>query len=480
MRKEFLANIVLLVLVNLLIKPFFIFGIDLTVQNAVVADEYGLYFALLNWAYIFQIIGDFGLQNFNTKLVSGHPHLLRKYFPKLLIIRLLLGFAYLTIALAAAVFIGQYKLPALGMLSLLLFNQFLVQMALYLRSNISGLGHYRLDSLFSALDKFLMLLFCGAALVWWKWYGTGAFQMYWFIWAQTAALLLTVGVVAIALHRMYPLRWRPVGGTDRRILLVLLRKSLPFAVVVLLMGIYNRLDGILLERILSDGAFHSNIFAGAYRILDALNMFGYLFASLLLPMFARQLASREAVQPLVSISFRLIWTGAFTACVAISAHGHDLAAIMFDSHTEYRGEVNSVLIWSFLAVCITYVFSTLLTAGEQLRAMSKVFLAGILLDIVLNISLLHSHKAVGAAIASLCTQWFVALGMVWLCLKYYGIRPGRRALVQMALFMAGTVGCWWLLQQAGWPWYWRFLGVFVGGGISALLTRWVGVFSILR
>ena len=33
MNREFLLNILFLVLINLLIKPFFIFGIDLTVQN---------------------------------------------------------------------------------------------------------------------------------------------------------------------------------------------------------------------------------------------------------------------------------------------------------------------------------------------------------------------------------------------------------------------------------------------------------------
>lgn len=33
MKKEFLFNIILLVLINLLIKPLFIFGIDLGVQN---------------------------------------------------------------------------------------------------------------------------------------------------------------------------------------------------------------------------------------------------------------------------------------------------------------------------------------------------------------------------------------------------------------------------------------------------------------
>ena len=41
MNREFILNILLLVFINLLIKPFFIFGIDLTVQNRV-GEDYGL------------------------------------------------------------------------------------------------------------------------------------------------------------------------------------------------------------------------------------------------------------------------------------------------------------------------------------------------------------------------------------------------------------------------------------------------------
>ena len=76
MNREFLLNILFLVFINLLIKPFFIFGIDLTVQNRVPDGDYGLYFTLFNFTYLFQILNDFGIQNFNNRNLSQHPQLL--------------------------------------------------------------------------------------------------------------------------------------------------------------------------------------------------------------------------------------------------------------------------------------------------------------------------------------------------------------------------------------------------------------------
>jgi O-antigen/teichoic acid export membrane protein len=480
MRQAFLLNIFLLLLVNVLIKPFFIFGIDLSVQNQTAPGAYGLYFALLNWTFLFQIVGDFGLQNYNTKHVSGHPHLLEPYFARLLTLKIALSAGYFVVAWLAALWIGRYSGAALGWLALLLVNQILTQMTLFLRTNLSGLGFYKIDSLLSALDKFLMLLFCGAALWWWHRSGNGPFPMEWFILAQTAALLATVAVVAWVLAQKRPvrLRWQS-GPYHRKVLLVLLRKSLPFAVVILLMSAYTRLDGIFLERLLPDGALHNDIFAGAYRLLDALNMFGYLFASLLLPMFSKQLAAKTDIRPLTHLGFRLIWTGSFTACVAVMLHSYPLAALMFDadgSEIAYRTTVSRILIWSFAAVCITYIFSTLLTAGEQLRAMNRFFIGGIALDIALNLALVPTYKAIGSSVASVVTQGFVALGMVWLCYRVYEVRPTPRGVFQFVLFMLLTVGVAVGVQQyPTLPWFWQFAGALVGGGASALVSGWVSL-----
>ena len=69
MNRKFVTNLALLLLLNLLIKPFWIFGIDRSVQNTVGAGEYGLYLALFNWALIFNIVLDIGITNFNKELI---------------------------------------------------------------------------------------------------------------------------------------------------------------------------------------------------------------------------------------------------------------------------------------------------------------------------------------------------------------------------------------------------------------------------
>ena len=53
MKREFASNIALLILINLLIKPAYIFGVDRSVQNLVGAEDFGIYFGLYNFAFLF-------------------------------------------------------------------------------------------------------------------------------------------------------------------------------------------------------------------------------------------------------------------------------------------------------------------------------------------------------------------------------------------------------------------------------------------
>lgn len=55
------------------------------------------------------------------------------------------------------------------------------------------------------------------------------------------------------------------------------------------MNMYTRVDAPLMERMLVDGREQTNIYASAFRLLEASNVIGYLFAGLLMPMYARLL-----------------------------------------------------------------------------------------------------------------------------------------------------------------------------------------------
>jgi O-antigen/teichoic acid export membrane protein len=456
MRKEFLFNIILLVLINLLIKPLFIFGIDLGVQNRL-GEGYGLYFALLNLAYLTQIVNDFGIQSFNNRHISQHPYLLPKYFPNLLALKLLLGAAYILITLLIAWFALGYKLQVLPLLAVLLFNQVVVQMILFLRSSISGLGRYRLDSLLSALDKLLMLVTCGAVL----WGNVTSLTLMSFALAQTLALLLTLLIVWILLRSLSPVPVRPSWASNwragRPAVLMLFRQSVPYALVVLLMFAYTRMDAVLLERMA--GEAHAEVYAGAFRLLEACNMFGYLFASLLLPMFARMIQQKEPVRPLVSLGFRLIWVGSVALSTAIFFFRSELLTLMMPGRvTPERSDVLGVLIWAFVPVSITYIFSTLLTARERMMEMNRFFLIGIAIDLGLNLLLIPGHYALGAAIAAIVTQIFIASSMVWLSVKTFGFSGGKRTMARAFLFLCWMLLFSWLIRYyLPLPWGYQFV-----------------------
>lgn len=456
MKREFLLNLILLVLINLLIKPVFIFGIDLGVQNRL-GEGYGLYFALLNLAYLTQIVNDFGIQSFNNRHISQHPYLLPKYFPNLLALKVLLGAAYMLITLLVAWLFLGYEPAVLPLLAVLLFNQVIVQMILFLRSSISGLGRYRLDSLLSALDKLLMLVTCGAVL----WWNVTELILMSFALAQTLALMLTLLVVWISLRSLSPVPVRPSWASNwragRPAVLMLFRQSVPYALVVLLMFAYTRMDAVLLERIA--GEAHAEVYAGAFRLLEACNMFGYLFASLLLPMFARMIQQQEPVRPLVSLGFRLIWTGSVTLSVVIFFFRSELLTLMMPERvTPERNDVLGLLIWAFVPVSITYIFSTLLTARERMMEMNRFFLVGIAIDLVLNLLLIPDYFALGSAIAAIATQIFIAGSMVWLSVKIFGFSGGRRTMARALLFLCWMLLFSWLIRRyLPIPWGYQFI-----------------------
>lgn len=411
MQREFGLNIILLVAINLLIKPFFIFGIDRTVQNVVGTEVYGMYFTLLSLTYLLQIINDFGIQNFNSREVSQNRHLIHKYLPNILAIKLGLSLLFLLVVFMAG-YLAGYTMY-FHWLWWLALNQILVSLNFFFRTNLSGLGFYRTDSLISGLDKLLMIIFCSVLL--WVPPFSQNFTIEYFIYAQTAALFITNlvsgGLVWGKLHFSDNLKIKA------KVSLLLLRKSFPFALVILLMSLYTRMDVLMIENLLPDGKYQAGIYGAGYRLLDASNMIGYLFATLLLPMFSRLLKEKQSIDVLLTYSFSLIYVGAVSIAIAAFFFQNEIMDLLYvDANSEF-GPVLGWLMFSFIGVAGTYIFGSLITAKGDLKRLNCLFVLGIVVNLGLNIVLIPNLKAEGAAIATLITQTLVFLGQFYLIHK---------------------------------------------------------------
>lgn len=474
MNREFLVNVTFLLVINVLIKPFYIFGIERVIQNRVADGEYGLYFNLFSLTLIFQIVNDLGIQYYNNRNIAQNNHLLAKYFPSMLILKSLLGILYFALLLITA-WLWGYEVQIFYLLIPIAINQLLTSLILFLRSNVSGLAMYRTDSLLSVVDRLLLILICGSILLM-----TTGFRIEWFVFAQTASLSLTALICYFTFRSKLgriQFRFRPA------LFRVILKKSYPYALAVFLMGTYTRLDGVMLERLLPNGRLESDVYAAAYRLLDASNMLGFLFAGLLLPMFAKMLKERAPLAPLLHFSWQLIWAGAVSLSIAVFFFQEEIMVALYTNGDAYGGKILGILMLTFIAICCTYIFGPLLTANGSLRQMNQLFLVGVLLNVGLNVWLIPAYGALGAAYSAMATQFFVATGKGWLVYRLLPVKLDIKLFIKLASFVAFCLSIGYILYfYLDWNWIIRFIITLSCFGLLAFALRLVhlqGIFSIL-
>lgn len=434
-QKDFVFNLCLLIFLNLLVKPFWMLGIDVGVQNSVGAENYGLYFSLNNFALLFYIVLDMGTANYNNRNIARNTQLLDKHLSNIIVLRLLLGIAYFAVIFAVGALIG-YRGNQLRLLFWVGLNQFLSVFLLYLRSNISALLMFKTDSVISVTDKLLMILFCGMLL--WGNITEQPFRIEWFIWSQTVAYLITIAIaLGIVLRKSHlrRLNWNPA------FFIVILKKSFPYALVTLLMACYYRMDSVMLERLLPEGvgAEQSGIYASAFRLLDVLTMIAYLFSVILLPLFSKMLKQKENILPVVRTSFSLLFLFSVSAVVVLYVYREPVIQTFYPEIAEESVPVFRWIIFGLIPISMNYLFGTLLTANGSMKQLNIIALVGILINVTVNLLLIPRMMASGSAIASFCTQFTVALLQFLLTLRIIGIPlnslPWLRCLIFLALLI---------------------------------------------
>ncbi len=471
MQSKFFSNLLLLLFLNLLVKPFWIFGIDRNVQILVGTSVYGTYFTIFNLTLILNIVLDLGLTSFNNRNIAQNHNLLRKHFSNTLIVKLLLSVVYTVVVFLVGFFYGLkgHEFILLGAMS---FNQFLLSLILYLRSNISGLLLFRVDSLLSVMDRILAILLVGIMLFIPTF--RSAFTIEWFVWAQTAAYgftAMTAFVIVVSKAGLPKITW------NWPFYMMVMRQSLPFAVLVLLMSLYNRLDPLLLGALLPDSiADHqTGIYAQAYRLLDTATMIAYLFSVLLLPLFANMLARKVTVQRLVRLSFSLLFAGSVLVSVATWFFKMELiellypqtaqeGALAYGEKVQLASTLLGLLMTGFIAISSTYVVGTLLTADGRMKALNITAAAGMVLSVLLNWVLIPHYLSVGSGIASVVTQYITAGVQVYLAYRYFKFRFDLLFVGRLALYPVLLIGLGFLIRELSYNWLTE-LGLFVAFGL---------------
>ncbi|HBH07167.1 MAG TPA: hypothetical protein DDX92_11255 [Flavobacteriales bacterium] len=433
MQRKFITNLGLLLLLNLLIKPFWVLGIGVSVQKAVGPETYGVYFAMLNFSFLFQLLLDFGINNFQNRNVARKEDMVSKYFLTLAILKLVLGVVFLTTVFSVGKYIMKYSDYYLYLLLLVGINQVLMSFLLYLRANIAGLHLFVVDSILSVLDRLIMIILCGLLL--WGGITNQKFQIEWFAYAQGLAYLVSALLALTVIISHSGLVKININSADLKFIF---RSSFPHAMLALIMTIYFKIDAVMIEHLLPNGAQESGIYAQAYRLLEMAVMFAFLFANLLYPIFSRMLANGERINELLTLASKLLLAPAIIFTTGVAYYSFDLMDFLFDEKVAETASVLPILIATFVPMAASYIFGTLLTANGSLRYLNIVAFNAMILNLLMNYFLIPVLGIEGAAWATLATSIlvvFLQVSATWLQFK---LKYGVYVFLRFTAFVIGT------------------------------------------
>lgn len=410
-KQSFLFNTLFTLCVNFIVKPLWVFGIDRTVQNELGSHDYGLYFAIFNYTYLFQIVLDFGLQNYNQTEIAFDNSKFGKLFPGMLTAKGLLTLIYITLTIVIGYGLGYAEHTFFPWLIL---NQIILSFNIFLRSNISAHRQFIKDAFLSVLDKLLMILGCSFMLL-------PAIQFIPltidnFVWIQTVALSITsIFCIYYNLKLNSHFNWKFDFALFKKIII----QAIPFALIYFLMTVFYRIDTVMIEQMLdTNGALEAGIYAQSYRIMESVNNIGYIVAGLLLPLFSYQLGKNESVQQILKQGYSLLLTIIVPIVIGGIFFSKEIIETLYPGEDpSYSASIFIILLINFIPVGFQYVLGPLLTAKRSFRIMIPSLAMASVLNVFLNYTLIPKYGAWGAAVTTFSTQIFMLI-IYWIATIY--------------------------------------------------------------
>ena len=416
---SFFKNLSWLIGLNLLIKPLWIFAIDRQVQNVVGHEAYGNYFALYGFTYVLAFIADAGLSTMlNQQIASSQAINVRQLFR----LKILLLFIYVVVCLVLAWLIQAQQWQ---ILFYLIAIQGLTSVFIFLRSLLTANQYFKQDAWFSVIDKGLLIIASSGFLY-------GLFRpINLTIFLQLQLSTITLSVIAILLF----LNSRKVFSTEvANKTTSLIKRIIPFAVIILFMSVHTRLDAFLLQRMHPNGAVEAGIFAAAYRLLDAANMLGYLAASFLVPFIARQQNNKPVVEKTILYTRHGLLTLAIGGAAFIWVFAPALQAWLYHTLDTYTNQVLQYCLLALPAYYLIHIYGALLTGAGELKTFVQILFLALIINIGLNIFFVPQYGAWGCCMAALVSQYTCAFALCIGATKKLQIAYGIKSILAYFLW----------------------------------------------
>jgi O-antigen/teichoic acid export membrane protein len=444
--KSLFQNISLAVFLNLGIKTAWVLANNV-VQDRIGHTDFGMYLALYSFGFLFLALSDMGVNQYTAKTLAHQPELLRKLFPNLLSMKLFFAFVYPFFMLGMGALLG-YEGVELHYLFLLCVVHAVLQINFFFRSNFQAFQKFRLDAFASVLDRVIMLGIVVVLLF-------TEISIDEYIYAYLVSAVVTMIVLYIFVIRLFGVirpAWHARSIRD------LLRRSFPFAVITVLYSINDKVDQVMLERIIGgeEGKHETGLYGGAYRWVDTTMMYLWTVLPIFFAKFARHLNEEKALSRLLAFGQPIATVPMLFVGVFAMFYGEKLLFLFTNSTAAELATMEACLRILFISVLVNgffAIYSTLLTSTGHERFVSWMIFVSILLNISLNFIFIPDFGARASAWTTVASFSFLSLSYLYYIQFRLKVRIPYGNLLRLLLIGAGFTIVFWLLSQTALAWY---------------------------
>jgi O-antigen/teichoic acid export membrane protein len=413
------------------------------VQNAIGHEEYGTFSALFALGFIFMALADLGVNQYATKTLAGQPGRLRELLPDLFAIKIALAILYPPILVAIGWMLG-YSGHELLLLLILCLVHVAMQLIAFFRAGFQAFQYFRLDAVASILDRAFILLILMVLL-----YSGISLQSYTFsfLFSSVLTLLILYGASAKLWGWLKP-KFRSKNFAK------LLRASMPFAIIMVLYSVNDKVDQVMLERI--SGEYQAGLYAAAYRWVDTIMMYLWTVLPIFFARFAAVTKDHRAQEKLLRFGQGISVLPMLFICGFIFVHGEKLFWLLGNSTPWEIAQMTAMLKVLFIAVLINSffgIYSTVLTSTGHENFVSRMIALSILINVFLNYIFIPEFGGVAASWNTVVSYIFLSGTYLWYFARNLRVRIPFDLLGKLAvsglLFGAVLYG----LEFTPVPWY---------------------------
>jgi O-antigen/teichoic acid export membrane protein len=419
-----LRNALILISINVVVKPLYTLLIEPAVQHRIGMSDYGRYAALLNITLIASVLLDLGITGWNTVQTAKVRGISSALHNKVLRIRFFLSFVYILAVMMVVNGMG-YGPHDLMVALVLCATQICSSFILFLRSYTSGTLSFRDDRLLSVLDKVLLFVVM-TIIIWGPSSELYPLTVTMFIGVQLLTALVVL-IIALLIVRNY--KHESSNATTYS---QLLSSAFPFGLLFLFNIMMLRCDTIMID--FMNGPEEAGRYMMSYRFFEAIIMIAYLMSNILVPSFARYQNDLPVLRKVFNSGFRTAISFFILIAVVILLLRNEILEVVYGSLGRGQLTVFSLMTISSFFFSLQYVTGSFLTSMERLKLLISISLSGLILNVGLNYFLIPLHGALGAGYSSLLTQCVVLILQYYFVLRFLNDDTTRQtSIYSMAL-----------------------------------------------